>query len=473
MKNAELIFVPAPAMGHLISMVELAKTLISRDESLSVTICIIKFPYDMGVTSYVESLSNNPTPRLSTLEIPPSDSESYKSQSHHTVFYNFMKSHVTNVRDQVVAMTRADQSTRIAAFILDIFAVSMIDMAKELNIPSYVYSTSGADYLGILLHLQAMKDYENKDMGEYKNPDAELSVPYFRNQVPAKVLPAMCLDQGGSEITLLWGRKFRETKGLIVNTFVELEAYVVESLMADDRIPPVYSVGPNLNLSSRGQDSDEAADILKWLDEKPLSSVVFLCFGTFGGFPEDQVKEIALALEHSGHPFLWSLRPVKKEGHLSKYTNLDDILPPGFLERTSGTGKIIGWAPQLAVLSHRAVGGFVSHCGWNSILESVWFGVPMATWPSYAEQQLNAFEMVSELGLAVDICMDYAHHGFSKCELIVEAEIIKSKINEVMKDGSDIRKRVAEIKGKSRAAVAENGSSYVNLGRLIEDILAT
>ncbi|KAK1396514.1 UDPGT domain-containing protein [Heracleum sosnowskyi] len=222
-----------------------------------------------------------------------------------------------------------------------------------------------------------------------------------------------------------------------------------------------------------GQDFDEAAHVLKWLDEKSLTSVVFLCFGTFGSFPEDQVKEIALALEHSGHPFLWSLRPVAKQGHLRKYDNLDDILPPGFLERTSRTGKIIGWAPQVAVLSHRAVGGFISHCGWNSILESVWFGVPIATWPSYAEQQLNAFEMVNELEMAVDICMDYEHHAYSKCEVIIEAKIIESKIREVMKDGSDLRKKVNEIKGKSRAAMAENGSSYINLGRLIEDIIAT
>lgn len=475
MKNAELIFVPAPAVGHLISMVELAKLLIRRDESLSVTICIIKFTYDLGISSYVESLSNTPIPRFTIIEIPSSNSELHKSQSYHTMFSTFIEGHVTNVKDEVIALTRPDHPTRLAGFVLDIFCVSMIDMAKELNVPSYVYLTSGANFLGIILHLQAMADYEKKDMSEYQNLDAQLSVPYFRSQVPAKVLPAMCRDEKGYELMLLFGRKFRETKGLIVNTFVELESYTVESLMADKKIPPVYAVGPNLNLTSGGQDSDKAADVLKWLDEKPPSSVVFLCFGTFGNFPEDQVKEIALALEHSGHPFLWSLRPLAplEKGHLSKYENLENILPPGFLERTSRTGKIIGWAPQVAVLSHRAVGGFVSHCGWNSILESVWFGVPVATWPSYAEQQLNAFEMVNELGMAVDICMEYAHYAFSECKLIIEAEAIESKIREVMKDGSDLRKKVTEIKEKSRAAMAENGSSYINLGRLIEDIIAT
>ncbi|XP_074366292.1 UDP-glycosyltransferase 1-like [Apium graveolens] len=473
MKNAELIFVPAPAVGHLISMVELAKLLILRDESLSVSVCIIKFPYDMGIGSYVESLSNTPIPRFTIIEIPPSDSELYKSQSYLTIFSTFIEGHVTNVKDKVIAMTQPDHPTRLAGFVLDIFCVSMVDMAKELNVPSYVYLTSGASYLGIILHLQAMADYEKKDICEYQNSDAQLSVPYFRNQVPAKVLPAICVDDKGSEFILLCGRKFREIKGIILNTFVELESYAVESLVADKKIPPVYAVGPNLNLTAGGQDSEEAANVLKWLDEKPLSSVVFLCFGTFGSFPEEQVKEIALALEHSGHPFLWSLRPLAEGDPQSKYTNLDDILPPGFLERTSRTGKIIGWAPQVTVLSHRAVGGFVSHCGWNSILESVWFGVPVATWPMYAEQQLNAFEMVNELGMAVDISIDYAHHAFSKCELIFEAKVLESKIRELMKDGSDLRKKVTEIQGKSRAAIAEDGSSYNNMGRLIEDIIAT
>ncbi|KAK1396503.1 Glycosyltransferase [Heracleum sosnowskyi] len=472
MKNSELIFVPAPVRGHLISMVELAKLLINRNESISVTICIMKFPYDIGVSSYMDSLSNNPIPRFSILQIPPSNSESYKSQSYHTMISTFIDSHVTNVKNEVVAMTQPDRSTRLAGFVLDIFCVSMTDIAKQLNVPAYVYLTSGASYLGIILHLQAMVDYQKKDISEYKDSDAQLSVPYFKNQVPAKVLPAICLDEKASELTLSWGRKLRETKGIIVNTFVELETYAVQSLIADTKIPPIYAVGPNLNITSVGQDIDEAADVFAWLDEKPLSSVVFLCFGSYGSFLEDQVKEIALALEHSGHPFLWSLRPVGIESHLKKYANLDDILPPGFLERTSGIGKIIGWAPQVAVLSHRAVGGFVSHCGWNSILESVWFGVPLATWPLYAEQQLNAFQVVKELEIAVDICIDYEHHAFSKYKVIIEAKIIESKIREVMKDGSDIRKRVTEINGQSRAVMAENGSSYINLDRLIEDLVA-
>ena len=289
MKNAEIIFVPAPGRGHLIYMVELAKLFIQRNESVSVTIFIIKFPFDTGVSSYMKSLSNHPMPRFTILEIPPSYSELYKSHNFHTLFSAFIEGHVTNVRDQVMAMRQPDYPTRVAGLVVDIFCVSMIDVAKELSVPTYVYSASGAGFLSIVLHLQAMTDFQEEDISEYENSDAQLSVPYFRNQVPAKVLPAICLDKAGSQLMLLCARKFRETKGLIINTFAELETYAVESLMTDNKIPPVYAVGPNLDISAGDEDCDEVADILKWLDEKPLSSVVFLCFGSFGSFPQDQV----------------------------------------------------------------------------------------------------------------------------------------------------------------------------------------
>lgn len=156
-----------------------------------------------------------------------------------------------------------------------------------------------------------------------------------------------------------------------------------------------------------------------------------------------------------------------------KYSNLEEILPAGFLERTASVGKVIGWAPQVAVLSHVAVGGFMSHCGWNSTLESVWFGVPIATWPIYAEQQLNAFEMVKELGLAVEIEVDYRNEFNMKSDVIIRADEIETKIRKLMMDGksNEIRKKVKEMKEKSRVSMAENGSSCTSLAKLIEEIM--
>lgn len=101
----------------------------------------------------------------------------------------------------------------------------------------------------------------------------------------------------------------------------------------------------------------------------------------------------------------------------------NQVLPDGFLDRTAGKGKVVGWLPQAAVLGHVAVGGFVSHCGWNSILEGIWHGVPIATWPLYAEQQLDAYQLVKELGLGVEISLDY--NQFYKDQRLVMGEEIE------------------------------------------------
>ncbi|MFS7924704.1 putative anthocyanidin 3-O-glucosyltransferase [Helianthus anomalus] len=261
----------------------------------------------------------------------------------------------------------------------------------------------------------------------------------------------------------------------MVNTFLELETHAVESLSGDISVPTVYPVGPILNLEgSSGKPSDD--DVIRWLDSQPPSSVVLLCFGSMGSFDEVQVKEIARALEQSGHRFVWSLRRPRSNGTTKVPSDYEDpgaVLPEGFLERTDGVGKVIGWAPQVALLAHSAVGGFVSHCGWNSVLESIWFGVPVATWPVYAEQQMNAFEMVVELGLSVEIKCDYIRDLFDpKAKTpIVSAEVIQNGIRRVMED-KEVRRKAKEMSEKSRAAVAKGGSSYAAVGNLIQDFIS-
>lgn len=225
----------------------------------------------------------------------------------------------------------------------------------------------------------------------------------------------------------------------------------------------MYAVGPILNMNK--DSSSEGYEILKWLDQQPFQSVVFLCFGSRGSFGRDQVKEIAEALEQSGYRFVWSLRQPSSEGEIQKTDYIKEVVPEGFLDRTAGIGRVIGWAPQLKILEHPATGGFVSHCGWNSILESLWFGVPIGAWAMYGEQGLNAVEMGVELGLAVEITAETGHG-------VVRAEKIESGIKEVMKGDGEIRKTVRMKREESRKSVMENGSSFAALNRFIEVVIA-
>jgi hypothetical protein len=151
----------------------------------------------------------------------------------------------------------------------------------------------------------------------------------------------------------------------------------------------------------------------------------------------------------------------------SDYVNSAEVLPEGFLDRTSEIGKIIGWAPQVDILAHPSIGGFVSHCGWNSMLESIWFDVPIATWPLYAEQQFNAFLMIVEFGLAIEIQVNYR---MDDCE-IVRAEEIEKRIRGLMEFDIKKREKLKEISENSRKALMKDGSSYTWLGRLIQDMI--
>ncbi|KAJ0665475.1 anthocyanidin 3-O-glucosyltransferase 2-like [Helianthus annuus] len=481
---AELIFIPAPGVGHIMSTVEIAKVLVNRDQRLSITVLVIKPPsVDSGsvIAAYIESLAkDNMDNHISFIQLPQDETLLTHDPNDPMFFFNvFIPSHCKYVRNVVADMSSQPGSGRIAGFVIDMFCTCMIDVANEFNVPTYVFFTSNAAFLGFKFYIQTLTDDMNKDLIEIQNSDTEISVPSFVKPLPTKFFWDLVQTRQGLDCVLSSVRKLRKVKAIMVNTFLELETHAIESLAADISIPPVYPVGPILSLeggSGAGKRFDD--DIFRWLDSQPPSSVVFLCFGSLGSFDEVQVKEIARGLEQSGHRFVWSLRrpPSGDQTSIfpSDYEDPGVVLPEGFLDRTSGIGKVIGWAPQTAVLSHNAVGGFVSHCGWNSLLESLWFGVPSATWPMYAEQQMNAFEMVVDLGLAVEIKLDYRKDVFNpeahNTVGVVTAGEIESGIRRVMED-NDVRTKVKEMRVKSRSTMMDGGSSYASVGLLIQDFI--
>ncbi|CAK7345166.1 unnamed protein product [Dovyalis caffra] len=481
MTKAELIFIPAPGIGHLVSTVEVAKLLVDRDERLSITFLIMRVRFDSKIDSYIDSVSAA-CKRMQFIDLPKDEPDPNQSNRFLFQLIEAQKPHVKEEVSKLVSHYElSHDSPRLAGFVLDMFCISMIDVANEFGVPSYIFYTSGAAFLGLKFYIQALHDEQKVDPTEFKDSDAELVMPCLTNPLPAKVLPSVMLNKEWLPAVLGNIRRFRETKGIIVNTFEELESHALSSF-SNGNTPPVYPVGPILNLNTDGDHdtgcdkSSKYKDIKQWLDFQPLSSVVYLCFGSMGSFEVDQVREIACALEQSGHRFLWSLRQPPPQGKMeapTDYVNLQEALPEGFLYRTMEIGKVIGWAPQIDILAHPSVGGFVSHCGWNSTLESIWFGVPIAAWPLYAEQQFNAFQMIVELGLAVEIKMDYRKELLNtdgNKNIVTSAEIERG-IRCLMELDDEKRKKLKKMSEKSRKALINDGSSYNWLGRLIQDML--
>ncbi|KAI3524868.1 hypothetical protein L1887_03535 [Cichorium endivia] len=467
MKKLELVFVPILGYGHLKSAIEFAKCLLDRDERLSITFLVIIPLGQTDIGLYTKSLAAS-NARMKYTMIPPTNPlpqgpQPSSRNSFEKLASLFIESHKPQVERAVMDLV-SDDSTHLLGFVLDMFCSCMIDVANKFSVPSYIFFTSNTAFLGFLLHLPV----RHSQVGVNFNPsDPESLIPSYQNHVPTNVLPGALFDKtgGGYEAFLYLGTKFQECKGLIVNSYVELESYAVNSMVAQ---PTLYPVGPLLDHKNHNK-SNTSTEIINWLDNQPSKSVLFLCFGSMGSFKQSQIEQIAIALERSDHRFLWSIRepPPSMHGDPSDYTSYENVMPDGFFARVKERGMVCGWAPQIEVLAHGAVKGFVTHCGWNSILESLWYGVPIATWPLNAEQQLNAFLTVRELGVAVELSLTYRSSGSE----LVMANQIERAINCLMDDTNPVRERVKKISQESRKALINGGSSFVTLGKLVEDML--
>ncbi|KAL6287045.1 hypothetical protein ACE6H2_011435 [Prunus campanulata] len=298
-RPAQLVFIPAPGAGHIGSTVEIAKQLVARDDQLFITILIMKLPFDKLFTNTDPSISH----RISFVNLPESHFDT-QGLAFTSFIKTFVQGHKTHVKDAVTKLLAESAQAELAGFVIDMFCTPMINVADEFQIPSYLFFTSGAASLGFWFNLQSLHDEQGKDVAEITGWDSDLIVPSFINPVPAGVWPGVTREKEGATAFIDFAAGFRQTKGILINTFRELEPHALRSL-SDGKFPPVYPVGPLLNLKSDdghvGSDqSIQKSDILEWLDDQPLSSVVFLCFGSMGSFGEAQVKEIACALEQSG-----------------------------------------------------------------------------------------------------------------------------------------------------------------------------
>jgi hypothetical protein len=190
----------------------------------------------------------------------------------------------------------------------------------------------------------------------------------------------------------------RKTDALLVNTVRELEPAGLDMLRTSFGVQP-WPIGPVLAAPAPSDSPDDVA-IIRWLDAHPARSVMYVSFGSQNSITSGQTRELALGLEASGRPFLWVVRPPlefdAKDGFNPEW------LPAGF-EACARMGLLVrGWAPQEQVLAHPSSGAFLSHCGWNSVLESLSRGVPLLGWPLGAEQFFKA-KLVAEWGVCVGV----------------------------------------------------------------------
>lgn len=196
---------------------------------------------------------------------------------------------------------------------------------------------------------------------------------------------------------------------------------------------------------------------MKWLDSKEVMSVVYVSFGSLAALGEEQMEEIAWGLRNSNYHFLWVVRASE-----------ENKLPKNFVEETSERGLVVRWCRQLEVLEHKAIGCFITHCGWNSTLEALSLGVPMVAMQQWIDQTTNAKFIEDVWGVGVRVKMD--EKG------MVRREKVEECIKEVMEEGErreEIKKNAVKWKELAKEAVDEGGSSDKNINEFVSKIICT
>ncbi|KAM0843091.1 hypothetical protein ACQ4PT_057937 [Festuca glaucescens] len=330
-------------------------------------------------------------------------------------------------------------------------------VARRCGVPHVTFHTIGAFAAAsmVAIHLHGPEALSDPAFG-----------PGGGFPIPVKLRSAHVNEEALAHLPLFRAAE-AESYAVAFNSFSALEADFAEYYRTvDGPSKKVFLVGPRRPGTPRSEAAAAAGaerdPILRWLDGQAAGSVVYACFGSTCGLTVGQLSELGAGLRASGVPFLWVI-PTPTEGI-------------GMEERAySGHGMVVAgrWAPQAEILAHRAVVGFVSHCGWNSVLDAVCAGVPLATWPLRAEQFLNEAFLVDVLRVGVRV-REVASRA--DVEAVVPADAVATAVGRLMGNGEGEaaarRARVRELGVAARAAVAEGGSSSSDWARLVGELKA-
>ncbi|XP_010503288.1 PREDICTED: UDP-glycosyltransferase 76E6-like [Camelina sativa] len=436
-----IVLVPVPAQGHITPMMQLGKALNINDFSITVV---------EGQFNKVSSPSQH-FPDFQFVTIPECLPESELERLGPLEFLlKLNKTSETSFTD-CIRQLLLQQGNNIACIIYDEFMYFCGAAAKEFKIPSFVFSTSSATNQVsryVLSKLNAEKFLIDMEDPIVQDKMVENLHPLRYKDLPTSgVGPLDILFELCREIV-----NKRTASGVIINTVSCLERSSLTRLQKELGIP-VYPLGPlHLKSSAISGLLEEDRSCIEWLNKQKPRSVIYISLGSIVQMETKEVLEMAWGLSSSNQPFLWVIRPGSIKG--SKWI---ESLPEEFSKMVSEKGYIVKWAPQIEVLGHPAVGGFWSHCGWNSTLESIVEGVPMICMPFDGEQKLNALCLESVWGIGFQLQGKVERGGVERAlkRLIVEEE------------GADMRERALVLKEKVKASVRIGGSSY----KALEDIV--
>ncbi|CAN4090718.1 unnamed protein product [Withania somnifera] len=430
-----VLMLPWLAHGHISPFLELAKKL--TNSNFHIYMCSTPVNLSSIEKRVIEKYSQS----IELVEIHLPSSPNLPSHYHTT---NGLPPHLMNTLKTAFEMAAPSffkilHTLNPDLVIYDYNQPWAADSASSLNIPAVQFLTFGAAAVSLAIQMSANTE-DNFPFPEiYLHEYEMLSLKEAVKEVPGNKYSFDEALMKSSDI-------------MLVKTCREFEGKYIDYLsnLVSKKIVPVGS------LVQESFERDDHEEIMQWLEKKDKGSTVFVSFGSEYFLSNKQIHAVAQGLELSNVNFIWVIRFPQGER-----ISLQDALPEGFLERVVERGMVMeGWAPQATILQHTSIGGFVSHCGWSSFMESMKFGVPIIAMPMQLDQPLNA-RLVEYIGVGAEAARD-------KDGKLQSEEIAKT-----------IRKVLVEESGKAVKNKARELSEKMNTkgdedidGTVVEELVA-
>ncbi|KAK8563514.1 hypothetical protein V6N13_006284 [Hibiscus sabdariffa] len=476
-EKPHFVLFPFMAQGHLLPMVDIGRLLAQR----GVIVSIVTTPQNAGRVqkSITRSIESGHPIRLVQLRFPGKEvglPEGVENVDMVHSMEDFRKFFIAaNKMEEAVEKLFEKLTPRPNCIVSDSCLYYTHNITTRFKVPRIHFNGLCCFCLLCLDNIHSSKILETiaSDSEYFTVPGLTEKVEFTKAQLPVQGQG----DESWKEIIVPIIEAGQASYGIIINTFEELESAFVKDYK---KVKKAWCIGP-VSLSHKDEwDKAERGNkasineqqCLKWLDSQESGSVIYACLGSISTVKCPELIQLGLGLEASNKPFIWVLRGNNTTlNEVEKWMEED-----GFEERTKGRGLVVkGWAPQVLILSHPAIGGFLTHCGWNSTIEGISAGVPLITLPLLADQFSNEKLAVQVLKIGVSLGIDKPTNvGDEKSGFLLKKEEVRNAIQQLMDDGNEgkeRRRRAKEFGAKAKKAVEVGGSSYHDMTLLIQDAI--
>ncbi|XP_059669659.1 UDP-glucosyltransferase 29-like [Cornus florida] len=411
-----VLMLPWLAYGHISPFLELAKALSKRN--FNIYLCSTP----VNLSSIKAKLTQKHSISIKLVELHLPTLPELPSHYHTT---NGLPPHLMPTLKKAFDMAKPSFSTILKTLNPDLLIYDFLqhwapEVALSHNIPATLFLSPSAAAGSFLLHF-------------FKDPNSEFLYPamYIRDHERIGMQGMLGASSNGVKDVLRFEECAKLSSEIIlIKSFREIEGKYIDylSVAYEKKMVPVGL------LVQESIVEEEKTEIFEWLNKKDKGSTVFVSFGSEYFLCKEDMEEIANGLALSDVNFIWVVRfPMDEK------IPVEAALPEGFLERVGERGMVVeGWAPQARILGHSNIGGFVSHCGWSSVMEGMKFGVPIIAIPMQLDQPMNA-RLVEEVGVGMEVKRDES----GRLEREEVARVIKGVV--VERNGEAVRRKAKEL----------------------------